>query len=155
MFESPIQATVLPEMLPRVLDKGKNIAQDLAGMVFVSQSVDHRHPRMRGKAPDDVMLIGADHDDVHHARDDARRVFDRFAASELRVPGGKVDRRAAELVHARLERQPRAGRVLVENHCEGAVFQRPIAPVLLELMLDPARALKQILGFLAGKIVKL
>jgi hypothetical protein len=45
--------------------------------------------------------------------------------------------------------------MLVENHRQGAVFQRPIAAVLLELMLDPACPLEQILEFLPGEIVEL
>jgi hypothetical protein len=45
--------------------------------------------------------------------------------------------------------------MLVENHRHGSVFQGPIAAVLLELMLDPACPLEQILEFLHGEIVKL
>ena len=61
-----------------------------------------------GEALDDVLLEGADHDDVDHARNHLRRILHRFAAPKLGVARVEVDRRAAELLHAGLERQPGA-----------------------------------------------
>ena len=58
---------------------------------------------------------------------------DRLAAPELRVARAEEDRRAAELVHAGLERQPRARGLLLEDHRQRAVLQRPVALVALEL----------------------
>jgi len=72
-------------------------------MIFVGQAVDHRHARMRGEALDDALLEGADHHDVAHARNHLPGIFHRFAAPKLRVARVQVDRRTAELVHARLE----------------------------------------------------
>ena len=85
LLASPIQATVLPRDGAALLDEGEDVGQDLARVIFVGQPVDHRHARMRGEALDDRLLEGADHDDVDHARDDARDVLDRLAAAELRV----------------------------------------------------------------------
>ena len=79
-----------------------------------------------------VLLEGADHHDVAHARDHLRGVLDRLAAAELRVARVEEDRRAAELVHAGLERQARARRLLLEDHRQRAVDERPVALVALE-----------------------
>jgi hypothetical protein len=65
-----------------VLDEGEDVGQDLAGVVFVGQAVDHRHPRVRGEALDDRLLEGADHHQVAHA-EITWRVLDRLAAPEL------------------------------------------------------------------------
>ena len=91
----------------------------------------------------------------HHARDHLRRVLDRLAAAELRVARVEVDRRAAELVHAGLERQRACACWLLEDHRQRAVRQRPVGLVALELLLDPARALEQVLEFLAREVVEL
>ena len=127
-----------------MLDEGEDVAEDLAGMVFVGQAVDHRHARDAGEALDDLLSERADHHDVDHARHHLRHVFDRLAAPELRVACVQVDRRAAELVHAGLERQARASAGLLEDHRQRAVFERPVAPIGLELALDPGRAREQV-----------
>jgi hypothetical protein len=109
-----------------MLDEGEDVGQDLAGVVFVGQAVDHRHARVGGEALDDRLLEGADHHDVAHARDHLRRILDRLAAPQLRVAGVEVDRRTAQLVHAGLERQARARAGLLEDHHQRAVGQRPV-----------------------------
>ena len=53
-------------------------------------------------------------------------IFDRFAAPQLRVARIEVDGRAAELLHARFERQARARAGLLEDHHQRAVVQRPV-----------------------------
>src|SRR5439155_18490580 len=110
------------------------------GMVLVGEAVDHRDARARRKARQYLLLEGADHHQITHPRDHLPGVLDRLAPPELRVPPVQIDRRAAELVHARLERKARARRGLLEDHGEGTVFERPVALVALELVLDPARA---------------
>jgi len=69
-------------------------------MVFVGETVDHRHARVAGKALDDVLLKRANHHHITHARNYLRRVFYRFAATELRIARVEINRRAAELLHA-------------------------------------------------------
>ena len=59
---------------------------------------------------------GADHDAVHVARQDARRVGDRLAAAELDVARRQEERVAAQLVGADLERDAGAGGRLHEDH---------------------------------------
>jgi hypothetical protein len=138
-----------------MLDVGVDVGQDLARVVFVGQAVDHRHARIGGKALDDFLLEGADHHDVAHPRNHLRRILDRLAAPELRIAGIQVDRRTAELVHAGLERQPRARAGLLEDHHQRAVGQRPVLLVGLELVLDPARALEDVVELVAREILEL
>jgi hypothetical protein len=59
---------------------------------------------MRSETLDDRLLIGADHHRIAHARNDLGGILDGLAATELRITRVEVDRRTAELVHARLKR---------------------------------------------------
>ena len=138
-----------------VLDVGEDVREDLARMVFVGEPVDHRHARMRGEALDDRLLKRADHHDVHHPRNYARNVLDRLAARQLRIAAVQVDRDAAQLIHAGLERHARARRRLLEHHRERAIAQRLIDLVALEPILDPARALEQPRELVAREIAEL
>ena len=54
-----------------------------------------------------------------------------------------------------MERQARACRGFLEDHRERAVFERPVALVALELVLDPARAREQMLVLLAREVLEL
>jgi hypothetical protein len=69
-------------------------------MILVGQSIDDRDPRVRGEAPDDAVLISAYHDDIDHAGNDARSIFHRLASPQLRIAGGKINRRPSQLVHS-------------------------------------------------------
>ena len=126
-----------------MLQKSEDVGQDLAGMELVGQAVDHRHSRVRGKALDLVLAVGADHHQVDHAADHPRAVLDRLGAAQLAVARGQVHHAAAQLVHAGLEAHPGAGRGLLENHRQRAVGQRMVLLVGLELLLDDGGALEQ------------
>src|SRR5439155_4957781 len=104
---------------------------------------------------DDRLFERADHHAVDHPRDDARNILDRFAARELRVAAIEVDRDAAELIHSRLERHPRARASLLENHRQRAIAKRLVELVALETVLDPARACEQMVEFLPREIAEL
>ena len=58
----------------------------------------------------------ADHDRVEVAREHHRRVAHRLAAPQLELALREVQRVAAQLAHADLERDARAGGGLVEDH---------------------------------------
>ena len=103
LLASPIHATVLPGDRAAVLDIGEDVGQHLAGMVFVGQSVNHRHARIGGEALDDFLAEGTHHDDVAHAAHHLSRVFHRLAAAQLAVARVQVDGGAAQLVHAGFE----------------------------------------------------
>src|SRR6202012_3819097 len=86
----------------------EDVGQHLARVIFVGQAIDDRHTRIVGKALEDVLAEGADHDDVDHARDDLRSVFDRLAAAQLRITRAHEYRMTAKLEDARFEREARA-----------------------------------------------
>src|SRR5207249_4376509 len=88
-------------------------------------------------------------------RDDARDVFDRLAAMDLRIACHQRDDRAAELMHAGFERDPRTRGMLFEHHRERAVVQRPVWLVALEAFLDRARALEEVRHFVTAEIAEL
>ena len=113
-------------------------------MQLVGEAVDHRDPRIGGKALDDRLLERADHHHVDHPRYHACDVLDGLAARELRVAAIQVDGDAAQLIHAGLERHASARRRFLEDHGERAVAQRLVELVALETRLDPARALEQV-----------
>ena len=95
---------------------GIDIGHDLARVVFVGQPVDNRYARGGREAFNDALLEGANHDDVAHARDDLRRVFDGFTATELRIARIQINSGATQLLHAGLERQTCARTGLFEDH---------------------------------------
>jgi hypothetical protein len=138
-----------------VLDVGEDIPQDLAGMVFIGEAVDHGDAAVPRELFHDFLFIGADHHDIGHPRYHLGGVFHGLAAAQLRVACIQIDRRPAELVHAGFERKPCARRLLLENHDECPVDQRPVLPIGLELGLDPPGTRKQVLVFLEGKILEL
>jgi hypothetical protein len=71
-----------------------------------------------------LLLEGADHDRIDHARDDPRAVLDRLAASELGVARREEERMTAELDHAGLEGDAGAGRGLLEDHRQRPAGER-------------------------------
>ena len=70
------------------------------------------------------MVENADHDGIDVARQHPRGIGDGLAAAELHLGAGQHDRFAAELSHADIERYPRAGRRLLEDHRQGLAFER-------------------------------
>ena len=138
-----------------MLDVGVDVGEDLAGVIFIRQAIDHRHARMCGEAFDDRLLERADHHDVDHPGDHARQVLDRLAARKLRIAAIQVDRDAAQLIHSRFERDARARRCLFEHHRKRSVAQRLIDLVTLETLLYPTRALEQPEEFVERNILEL
>ena len=104
-----------------MLDKREDIRQDLAGMGFVGQAVDHGHAGVRRKALHNGLLEGPDHHQIAHPRDHLGSIFDGFAAAKLSVAGVEIDCCPAELMHAGFKGEPGAGRGLLEDHHQRAV----------------------------------
>ena len=63
-----------------MLNVSKDVGQNLAGVEFVGEAVDHRHSGMGGKSFNLLLTISANHHQVDHATDDARAVFNGFSA---------------------------------------------------------------------------
>ena len=89
------------------LAERQQIGQRLAGMVVARQPVDHRHLRPVGQLRDHLVRARPDHDRLHVAGQNARRVPHRLAARELELVAAQDQRRAAELGHPDLERDAR------------------------------------------------
>ena len=106
-----------------LLLEGEQVAQRLGRMLVAAvAAIDHRDRRVFGGEPRRAVARMADHDDVGVVGDHAHRVGEAFAL------GGRTGRRigagddlAAEPDHRALERQPRAGRGLVEQAREDVV----------------------------------
>ena len=124
-------------------------------MEFIGQAVDHGHARVGGKALDLLLAEGANHHQVRHAADHACAVFDGLGAAQLAVARGQVHHGAAQLVHTGFKAHTGAGAGLLENHGQGAVGQRVVLFVVLELLLDQRSAAQKIVVFLSGEVAKL
>src|SRR3546814_18229653 len=92
----------------------------------VGQPVDDGHARVRGEAFDACLLEGADHDQIDHAGNDARGVLYGFGAAQLRVAGGKMSDRSAQLIHTRLDRNASARAGLFKDHGQGSDRKRVV-----------------------------
>jgi hypothetical protein len=64
------------------------------------EAVDDWHACRRCEVDDVLVIVGADHHRIDHAREHARGVFDSFAAAELGVVGVEHNGFAAKLMHA-------------------------------------------------------
>jgi hypothetical protein len=102
-----------------------------------------------------ILPEGADHDDVGHAGDDLRRVFDRLTAPKLGIARVQEDRVAAELVNAGFERQARTRGILLEDHGQRAVVQRVPRLVVLELGLEDRGTVQQVFVLFQRKVLEL
>ena len=109
---------------PAMLLEGQHVGQHLAGMRAPGQPVDHRHGGVARELGHRLVVERADHDDVDIAREHAGGVGDGLAAPELHLLPGQHDGLAAELAHGDVERHPRAGRGLVEDHRQRLAFER-------------------------------
>jgi hypothetical protein len=105
------------------LGDGLQVGQHLAGVVGVGQGVDHGDVAGPGEGLDALLAVRADHDRVDVARQHARGVLDGLAAAELAA--ARVDDHGvgAQLDDADLERQPRPGARLLEDHGDGLTAQ--------------------------------
>jgi len=74
-----------------MLDVGEDIRQNLARMVFIGQTVDHRNTRIFRKTLNNILAESANHDDVAHARHHLCGIFHRFTAAELAIAGVQID----------------------------------------------------------------
>jgi hypothetical protein len=95
-----------------------HVRERLARVRLVGETVDDGDLGVAGELVDVGLGEGPDHDRVEVAREHEPRVLDRLAAAELEIRGRQVEPDAAELPHPGLERDPGAGRGLLEDHPE-------------------------------------
>ena len=95
--------------LPSVFDNGHDIAEDLAWMVPVGQSVDHRNGCVSGQFIDNLLAKGTNHQPVYISGHDPGHVLERFVSGKLGVPAGKIDDLASKPIHGPFKRDPGPG----------------------------------------------
>ena len=93
-------------------------------MLVVGQRIDRGDPRELGKIDNILLGEGADDRPMHHATENAGRVLDRFAATELDVVFREKHRESTELANADFKRNARPRRRLGENQRPGLTRQR-------------------------------
>src|SRR4051812_21997857 len=79
------------------------------------------------------MLERSDHDAIDIAREHARGVGDRLAATKLHILIAQRDRLPAELAHGDVEGDARARRRPVEDHGERLALERRLAALAVAL----------------------
>ena len=107
-----------------MLLEGQHVGHELAGVRRIGQAVDDRHRRVLREFVQLRHAVGAQHDGVHVARQDAGGVGRGFAAAGLHVAGTQNHDVAAKLAHPDLERDARSGGGLFENHRQGLARER-------------------------------
>ena len=109
MLPSPTQAMVCSAKRPHMFFQGEDVGHDLAGMGLVGEAIDHRNRRVFRQFQEVFMVLGADHDGIHKARENLRRIGNGFAAPQLHVARGNQQGLAAKLPDANLKGNPGAG----------------------------------------------
>ena len=66
-----------------MLDDREQIRDNLTGMRAIRQPIDDGHCRMASHLLNLFMIIGAQHDRIHHTAEDARRIRHALAAPQL------------------------------------------------------------------------
>ena len=138
-----------------VLHEGHDVGHDLHRVIFIGKAVNHRHLAVFCKRFQAVLPEGADHHQIDHAADDARRVFDGFRAPELRALRRQIDDVAAELIKTRFKGNTRAGACLFKDHREHFAAERFVGDARFLQCLDRKRAVKHVVEFVSGKVGKL
>src|SRR5438309_11396618 len=93
-------------------------------MAAVGEPVDDGNDRCARHRAEAFVAVRSIHDRVDVAGCHRRGVFERLAAGDLAVLHGKRDRAASQLADGRLEAEPRARRVLLEEEQQRAPFER-------------------------------
>jgi hypothetical protein len=131
----------------------EQVGQRLARMLAQRQAVDHGNPRLGRKLDDDLVRPGPRHDRVDEPLEVLRHVPHGFTGAQHDILG-QVDGMAAELRHARLERDPGPERRPLEQHREGASAERHVGVPAVgpELGLQGGRPGEQEPYFIGGQV---
>jgi hypothetical protein len=117
-----------------VLRDREQVRQHLARVELVGQRVDHGHAGLARHLLEALLRVGPPDDRRDLSAQDARRVGDRLAHTDLGKVAVDDEREPAELGDTRRERDLRAQRRLVEDHRDdsGARERRADEPVVAE-----------------------
>ena len=142
-----------PAQVAEPLVEREQVGQHLARVLADREPVDDRDGRLRRELDDHLVRPRPGHDPVDEALEVVGDVVHALPAAEHDALG-QVDRVAAELGHARLERHARAQARPLEQHREGAPLERRVgvAPLPRELVLELGRAREQHADLVGGQI---
>ena len=100
------------------------VGQNLARMAEVGQTVDDRNGAVLRQILYFLLRVGADHDAVQIAAQNAGGILYRLAAADLKVTVGQEQRLTAQLIHASLEGNTGTGGGLLEDHAKALVAEQ-------------------------------
>ena len=112
-----------PLELAEALVHCEQVADSLAGVAIVAQSVDHRHRGVPGQVEHVLVAEHTGHDRVDVTAQDAGHVTDRLALAEGDLARREVQSVAAQVQHGHVERYARAQAGLLENHPQRFALQ--------------------------------
>ena len=112
-------------------------------MAEVGQTVDDRNGAVLRQILYFLLRVGADHDAVQIAAQNAGGILYRLAAADLKVTVGQEQRLTAQLVHTGLEGNAGTGGGLLENHAEALAFEMTVGDVVLLFILELIRQIEQ------------
>jgi hypothetical protein len=130
----------------------EQVGHHLARVQQLGETVHDRYGRDPSELLHERVAGRADHQPIDPTREVARDVGGGFARPDPDLLGPEQDRVAAELRHARLERDARAERRVLEIHHEGATLEglRPLPA--LEQILQLPRAFEHPAQLVRGPI---
>ena len=140
--------------MPLLLLDRDQISDDLRWVVGIGEAVDHWHVGVFGESLHLSLLVGADEDAVDVARQHARRVLHRLAATDLQIAGAQEKRLPAQLIHPHFEGHARTGRGFLENHRQGFSLEVWVRNALFELVFEIQPEIHDVLDLFAGKITQ-
>ncbi len=104
--------------------EGLDVGHDLAGVAAPGQPVDDGNGRGASQIEQVVVGKDTDHDGIDIAAHDARGILDGFLTRQLHFLAGEHQGLPAELAHANIEGNPRAGRLALEDHGQNLVLEQ-------------------------------
>src|SRR5271156_2578454 len=116
-------------------------------MKQIGEAVDDGHGRLARKLDRGLMREGANHDQIHRARNVARHILDRLALADTDIVRREINRMPTELRHAGLEGDARPQRRLLKYHRERSPAQVRMLESNFELGLEPRAERQQAIEF--------
>ena len=101
---------------------GQDVGHDLTGVGAVGQPVDDRNAGIFRHFQQGLFLEGADHDQVHIARQHAGGIGDGFAVAQLHIGTRQHHRLPPHLPHAHIKADARPGRGFFKDQRDHVVF---------------------------------
>ena len=124
-------------------------------MAEVSQTVDDRNGAVLRQILYFLLRVGADHDAVQIAAQNARSILHRLAAADLKVTVGQEQLLTAELIHTGFEGNAGTGGGLLEDHAEALALQMAMGNIMLLFIFELIRQIEQADDLLSGAVEQL